>query len=141
MSFCGECGSEMKGPFCGTCGNSSENRVLGDSVRQTPTASLETKAFLKSLFDFKFESFITPKIIRVFYIIVTLAYGLLAVAIVFSAFASGRRGAGALALFLVPIGYLFYLGFVRIGFEIIFLLFQIGADIRTIASKITEEAQ
>ena len=45
---------------------------------------------MKELFDFNFDSFVTPKVVKIVYILITIGLGILYLAIVISAFATRR---------------------------------------------------
>jgi hypothetical protein len=93
--------------------------------------SSNSKGFLKSLYDFKFSVFVTSKVVRALYIIITILYSLGAVAS-FIEFAR-RGGVGIiLAIIVVPLGYLLYLTLARMLLEFIIVVFRIGEDVRAL---------
>ena len=101
--------------------------------------------FLKALFDFKFEAFVTPKMISALYVLsmVMIALGVLAMA--FGAVAgiiAGIRFSGwgsalvsFLWLLLTPVVGILYLAFSRMFFEIVIVLFKIKDNTETMAGK------
>lgn len=92
------------------------------------------KGFLAALFDYSFSSLITPKIIRVVYIIITIVVGLISLA--FFANLASQGGGGAVAgLIFAPAGFLLYMILARIYLEIVIIIFRIGDDVRRIADR------
>ncbi|MHB1773383.1 MAG: DUF4282 domain-containing protein [Acidimicrobiales bacterium] len=87
--------------------------------------------FLKSLYDFSFSIFVTSKIIRVLYIIITIVYSLVALLFFIDFARSGTLGLVA-AIVLVPLGYLLSLTLARIMLELVMVVFRIGEDLRVI---------
>ena len=53
--------------------------------------SLEGMSFIKSLYDFKFESFVAMKVLRLVYKLIVILYSLGAVAYLLIALATGHR--------------------------------------------------
>lgn len=97
-----------------------------------PGGEVDAKGFVKSLYDFKFAHFVTPKLLRFFYaffvIVLTIGAGLFMLA----SLASGDSGAVFVGLFIIPIGYFVYLILTRIYFELVAALFRIADDLRAI---------
>ena len=98
----------------------------------------ESKTFLASLFDISMREMITPKIIRIIYVIglVFIALGALG-AILTSIFTVGTTGVGALLATIIaaPIGFLVAVIFLRVYLEIIILLFNIYDQLKEIRSS------
>jgi len=95
----------------------------------------ETKGFLGSLFDPSFDELITPRIIKVLYILFMIAIGLFALLVVVSAFAQDTA-IGVVTLFvLAPLGALLYLILVRVYLELIVVIFKIRESAERIAAK------
>jgi Domain of unknown function (DUF4282) len=96
----------------------------------SPTdASGSTSGFFSSLFDTSFKSFVTPKIVRVVFIIglvVAALYGLG----IFIALASRGGGGVVLGLILGPIVFLVMTIGLRVYLEVVMLLFRIEANTR-----------
>lgn len=88
------------------------------------------KKFLASIFDFKFESFITPRLIKFFYALLT---GIVLVAsLVFMIYGLwlSFSGNGSIlyaltVLVVVPLAALLYLILVRSWFEFVLVIFKI----------------
>ncbi|MBW6464478.1 MAG: DUF4282 domain-containing protein [Firmicutes bacterium] len=99
----------------------------------------EGRSFFSSLFDITMREMITPKIIRVMYVIGIILIGIGALgAILTSIFAVGDSGAGVLLATIIaaPIGAVLGVIFLRIYLEIIILLFNIYDQLKEIKSSL-----
>ena len=83
------------------------------------------KGFFASLFDTSFSSLITPRIIKVLYVIILVVIGLFTLFGIISGIANGG-GSAVAAIIIVPILALLYVIFARVYLEIIIVLFKIG---------------
>lgn len=92
----------------------------------------EAKGFVRSLYDFQFDHFVTPKVLRVLYAVAVILLSLGAVIFLIASLATGDPGAIIFALIVVPIGYLIYLALTRMYFELVSALFRIADDLRAI---------
>jgi len=91
---------------------------------------LEAKNFIRSLYDFSFSSFITLRVIRILYVLITIVYSLGAL-IVFAGLLLKHTVTDVIfAIIVVPIGYLIYLTVARIGLEVLMVIFNLGNDVR-----------
>lgn len=96
---------------------------------QSPTK--EDMGFLRSLYDFSFSSFVTTKIIKTLYVIITIVYTL--IALLFFIASLFRGGVGIIfALVVVPLAYILYLALARVGLEVIAVVFRIAEYARDI---------
>lgn len=87
---------------------------------------MESKGFFASLFDMSFSSLVTPKIIKVIYVLTLIAIALLAILFTISAF-STNSGFGALTLLiLAPIFSLFYIVYARVFLEFFIAIFRVA---------------
>ncbi|HPR64689.1 MAG TPA: DUF4282 domain-containing protein [Thermoanaerobaculia bacterium] len=110
-------------------------------------ALAEQAGVFKSLFDFKFDNFITPKIISIIYGICMVLIGLGFLFMIYNAFKGIINGIrwdtmkvtfmGFFMLILSPILTLIYLAFTRMFFEVVIVLFKIkeNTSIMADASK------
>lgn len=87
------------------------------------------KGFLAALFDFNFDTFITPKIIKAVYIVVTVIIGLTSVGFLLSAVLSGEPGLIVLALIGVPLAAIVYLAMARMTLELYFAVVRLSEDV------------
>jgi hypothetical protein len=95
----------------------------------------EPKGFIGSLFDPSFDELITPRVIKVLYILFMIAIGLFALLFVISAFAQDTAF-GVVTLFvLAPLGGLLYLILARVYLELIIVIFRIRDAADRIAAK------
>jgi hypothetical protein len=99
------------------------------SPRQPAAALLDAApasiGFLASLFDMSFTAFVTPKIIKILYVLSMIAIGLGYLGFVLASFSSSV-GLGLLVLVIVgPLVSLFYLAWVRVLLEIAIVFFRI----------------
>ncbi len=92
------------------------------------------KSFLGALFDFSFSDFITPKIIKVLYILGVVLAGLYALFFIVLGFNLGT-GSGTVFLLLSPLIFLIMVIFIRVGLEIYLVIFQIGDNTREIVRQ------
>lgn len=89
---------------------------------------------LKALFDFNFDSFITPKIVKIVYMVATLLVGLATLGMIFTAFGIMADGGLAVLLGLIflvaaPILGLIYLAFIRMSLELYYAVIRLSEDV------------
>lgn len=96
------------------------------------TPGIEAKKFFSSLLDTRFTSFITPRVIRVIYILALIGASLEALGIAFTGF----RVNAALGIFMLvivaPLFWLFAVLVARVYLEIIRVIFTIADDLHAI---------
>lgn len=100
----------------------------GNEMAEVPT--LEAKGYIKSLFDFKFASFVTRRVIKVLYALITVIYSLGAVVFFIAMIARHTAGSIVVAIVVTPLAYLIYLTIARITLEVLMVIFGIGEDVR-----------
>jgi hypothetical protein len=95
---------------------------------------MAAKGFLGSLFDFSFENFVFPKIIRVLYAIavVFICIGYL-IGVVYAFQMDMTYGIGA--IIFGPIIMILYLIMIRVWMEVAIVLFRIYDNTNVIAGK------
>ncbi len=89
----------------------------------------ESTGFFAALFDFNFQHFVTPKIIKVVYIVITVLIALGAIGFLIAALASGEGGAIFAALIFVPLGALIYLALARMSLELYYAVIRLSEDV------------
>lgn len=96
------------------------------------------KGFIGSLFDFSFSSFVTPKIVKVLYVLITIWTALLALTILIIGFRTGGLAGGLFVLIIIePIFILLTLGIYRVVLEAFMVVFRIYEETK----KIRENAE
>ena len=91
--------------------------------------------FISALFDFSFRELITPKVIRVLYLLSVILIGLFSLFALVSALATGEIFAILAALVVIPIFALLYVIGARVYMEILIVIFRIGEDVADIADR------
>jgi hypothetical protein len=93
------------------------------------------KGFMASLFDFGFNSFVTPKVVKVVYVLIMilLALGELTFAVV--AFRISPASGIIALLILCPVSFFVYLALWRILLEIFMVIFRIAEDLQAIRTR------
>jgi len=86
------------------------------------------KGFFGALFDFKFEHFITPIIVKVVYVLALVALVLFWLVFLASSF-SQSAGLGAVVLVLGPVAIILYLAFIRMTLEFYLAIVRMSEDI------------
>jgi hypothetical protein len=110
------------------------------SAGATPGASRVRSAgdrgFLSSLFDFSFTSMVTPKIIKVLYILAVVWAALVALIYVIVGFSFGGFAGGLVVLVIVaPIILLLSIGISRVVLETFSVAFKIHEELVTIREQ------
>jgi hypothetical protein len=96
------------------------------------------RGFVGSLLDFSFSSFVTPKIIKVLYALVTIWVALVAVIVAIIGFETGGWGGGLAVLIIVdPIVVLLMLGLYRVILEAFMVVFRIYEEAKQIRENTT----
>lgn len=131
MKNCPHCGQEVfaKAIKCKHC----KQFINGDPglvQEQEALAYEEGKGFLASLFDLSMTEMITPKIIRVIFIIGLLGLLVSAVFGLVTAIMSGEVVAIILALIAVVVGFFVAVILLRIYLEIVVVFFRIYDELR-----------
>lgn len=93
------------------------------SIQPNPEAGAQ-RGFIESLMDTRFDSLITPMLIRFLYVVSMIVLAIGVIVVVIGAF-KGSAGSGVLALILAPIGALIYLIVIRLWLELIVVAFKI----------------
>lgn len=104
----------------------------GFEPSSSASGASDTAGLVKSLYDFQFDHFVTPKLIRFFYAFFVIVLTIGAVLIFIGFLASGESEGIIAALIIVPLGYFLYLIFGRMYFELVAALFRIADDLRAI---------
>ncbi len=95
----------------------------------------EPKGFLGALFDFSFTSFVTPKVVKVLYVLIVVVVGLSALGFALSVLAT-NVGLGLIVLLIgAPLYFLVVTALYRITLEFFMVVFRMAQDIRAIRER------
>jgi hypothetical protein len=100
-----------------------------------PGVASSSKGFLASLFDFGFNSFVTPKVVKVVYVLMTIVISLGTIGIIITGFRVNIAAGIFFLVIVAPLFFFIYLALWRIALEVFILLFRIGDDIRSIRDR------
>ena len=92
------------------------------------------EGFLKGLFDTRFGTLITPKIIRVLYILTMIVLVLVAISFIIGAFNNSVGWGIAVLVVFAPLGFLLYLIVARIWLELVIVAFKINESAQQISA-------
>jgi len=130
--FCTSCGASNldDAEFCVNCGESmSQDQGKGKSSRPKglrDVSLLKKGGFLQALFDFSFNHFFTPKIIRLLYALSIFCAGLIAILFIIFGF-STSTGFGIFTLLIgAPLIFLLAAIYSRICLELMTAIFRIA---------------
>ncbi len=122
-------GGQQADPYAGQYGGQYGQQQWGGQPQQQGILGNDGKSFISSLFDFSFQSFVTPKIIKVVYVIVTAFIGLSIVFGFVSALATGEALIIIFALILLPIVGIIYLALARMSLELYYAVIRLSEDV------------
>ena len=98
--------------------------------------SSDAKGFLGSLFDFSFTSFVTPKIVKVIYVLVTIWTVIWALIFLRFGFKYGGAAGGFFTLFVVdPILVVLTLGAYRMVLELFMVVHRMHEELKAIRER------
>jgi uncharacterized membrane protein len=99
------------------------------------------KGFIGSLFDFSFTSLVTPKIVKVLYILFTIWTALIGLSILVIGFRTGGVAGGLFTLIIIePIFVLLTLGVYRVVLEMFVVVFRIHDELKQIRENTGSQA-
>lgn len=92
------------------------------------------KGFFGSLFDFSFDNFITPKLVKFLYVLSLIIVSIAAIGLVIAGLVSLGNGSpvGLLSIILAPLVWLIYLILARLWLELFIVIFKISDDLKDI---------
>jgi len=132
MAFCAQCGSQLTpgAANCTACGAATGGgapiaAAAPAPARYVPPINTQQAAsFFTSMFDLSFSTFITPKIIKILFVITIVLVALGALGFIATAFMSSALY-GILALLIVgPIFFIFEVILARVWMEVLIQLFR-----------------
>jgi hypothetical protein len=129
MAFCGNCGQQIPddAPACPYCSQQREpNRQFQP----------QEKGFFASLFDVSMQEMITPKIVRIIYILGLIGIGI-GTLIAFISYLTAASYSGSVfpvlaAVIIVPLCALLAVIYLRVVLELIVLAFNIYDELKEI---------
>ncbi len=92
---------------------------------------MESQSFFSGLFDFSFREYVTPKIIRVIFVILIVFAALGALALLVTSSRGGGFGI-VLGIIFAVVGFFLYVILFRIYLEVVSALFRINDNIATL---------
>jgi hypothetical protein len=96
---------------------------------------MQAKGFFASLFDYSFSAFITPKIIKLLYVLSTIVVGLWTLFGILWAFKQST-GFGIVTLVLLgPIFFMITMIYTRVWLELLIVFFRIQGDVYEINQR------
>ena len=95
----------------------------------------DAKGFLGALFDFGFSSFVTPKVIKVLYVLIMIGTVVSALVFTIIAFKANLAFGAVTLLFGDPLFVLIVLAIYRIILEFFVVIFRISEDIRALRER------
>src|SRR5688572_25199107 len=93
---------------------------------------MEAKSFFSSLFDYSFSSFITPRIIKVLYVLATIGISLWTLFLIVAAFNVSDGAGGGMLLIGGPLFFLFSMIYARVLLELVIAFFRINGNVQEI---------
>ena len=107
-------------------GTPPPSEPYGQPAPQGPSPA---KGFFGALFDFSFEHFVTPMLVKVVYILSVIALVLVWLFWLVASFGSDSAGLGVAVLVLGPVALLVYLAIIRMTLEFYLSVVRMSQDI------------
>jgi len=125
--------------YAGQQGQAAPHWQAVAGMSQAPAkgkAKGDTKGFLGALFDFSFTSFVTPKIIKVLYVLITVWTVIWALVFLRLGFRYGGAAGGFFTLVVVdPILVLLTLGVYRVVLEFFMVVHRMHDDLKALRDR------
>lgn len=102
---------------------------------------LSPRGFFRSLYDFKFASFITSRVIRIVYALVVVLYTIFAILSFIVLLVRGGAIGVVMAIIVVPLVYIIELVFARLLAEFLMVVFRISEDVHAMRNRGSQTAQ
>jgi hypothetical protein len=91
---------------------------------------MQPKGFMTALFDFSFTAFVTPKIIKILYVLATILVSLWTLVLILAAF-NESSGFGVLMLVIGgPLFFLLAIVYARVFLELVIVFFRINGNVQ-----------
>src|ERR1700723_297743 len=105
------------------------------STDPVPSDVAETPGFLGALFDFGFTSFVTPKVIKVLYMLIVIGTVVSALVVTIIAFKASTVFGLLMLVFGDPLFILIVLAIYRIILEFFVVTFRVAEDVRALRER------
>lgn len=99
------------------------------------TPGNQASGFFQALFDFNFNSYVTPKVVKVLYILLTVLLALYVLGLTVAGFSSDSPGLGLVFLVLGLLGFIVFLALIRISLEFYVAVIKIAEDVKELKSR------
>ena len=96
---------------------------------------MQAKSFFGSLFDYSFSSFITPRIIKILYVLATIVISLWTLFLIVAAFNVSDGAGGGMLLIGGPLFFLFSMIYARVFLELVIAFFRINGNVQEIRDE------
>ena len=106
--------------------------AIGDPV---PGGVADARGFVGALFDFGFTSFVTPKVIKVLYLLIVIGTVVSALVVTIIAFRASAAFGIVMLIFADPLFILIVLAIFRIFLEFFVVTFRVAEDIRALRER------
>jgi hypothetical protein len=100
-----------------------------------PRDAADTRGFLGALFDFGFTSFVTPKVIKVLYMLIVIGTVVSALVVTIIAFKASTVFGFLMLVFGDPLFILIVLAIYRIILEFFVVTFRVAEDVRALRER------
>ena len=96
---------------------------------------MQAESFFGSLFDYSFSSFVTPRIIKILYVLATIMISLWTLFLVLAGF-NVSSGAGLVMLVIVgPLFFVVSMIYARVVLELVIVFFRINGNVQEIRDE------
>jgi hypothetical protein len=116
----------------GTAHPNAERPAIADPA---PRDAADTHGFLGALFDFGFTSFVTPKVIKVLYMLIVIGTVVSALVVTIIAFKASTVFGFLMLVFGDPLFILIVLAIYRIILEFFVVTFRVAEDVRVLRER------
>jgi ABC-type proline/glycine betaine transport system permease subunit len=113
-------------------GSSGRGQSMGAAMSSAQAA--DARGFFGALFDFSFTSFVTVKIIKVLYVLITVLVALFWLGYSIIAFRASAGG-GVIVLIFGALFSIIVLAFWRLVLEAFVVVFRIAEDLRAVRER------
>jgi Domain of unknown function (DUF4282) len=110
-------------------------RPAAASADSASSDAADTRGFLGALFDFGFTSFVTPKVIKVLYLLIVIGTVVSALVVTIIAFKAGTVFGLLMLVFGDPLFILIVLAIYRIILEFFVVTFRVAEDVRALRER------